>query len=400
MNIAFTSYWSCPLTKLGVLSSGGMNVYVLNLANNLGILGHKVDIYTRAHQENDEKILVINKNVRIIHLPSSDKNLYKDSQIFAQKMEVFIGKNSLSYDVLHCHYFYSGVVGLILRKKFSIPLFMTFHALGITKELYAGISDQRRVETEKNIVRSADAIISSIELEKKELIESYQADADKIFVVSPGVNHKIFRIYGKLNARKKAGMPLKQKIILFVGRIDPIKGITLLISAVAKLAKSYPNFENNFKVLLIGGDINSYNFWKHPEVVKIKSLIEKLNLSCCVKFIGAKPHFLLPYYYAGADLVVMPSKYESFGLVVLEAMASGAAVVASEVGGLSSLIKDRVNGRFFKSADATDLSEIIWELLNDKKQRKLLGEKAALESKKYCWDIQAKKIAKIYNKFR
>ncbi len=397
MNIAFISYWSCPLTRLGVLTSGGMNVYVLSLANNLGLLGHKVDIYTRTHREREEKILVINKNVRVIHLSALKKDLYQDTQIFARKMSVFMDKNSLKYDLLHAHYFYSGLVGLKLKTKLAIQLFMTFHALGINKELYAGISDVKRIAAEKKISKTADAIISSVELEKKELVKNYQTEAD-IFVVPPGVNHQIFKKYDQSFARRKAGMPSRQKTILFVGRIDPIKGITLLIEAVSRLAKTYPNFENNFKVLLIGGDIQSHNFWKHPEVVKIKNLISKLDLSCCVKFIGAKPHHQLPYYYAGSDVVVMPSKYESFGLVVLEAMASGAAVVASEVGGLSSLLKDKVNGRLFKSGDVVNLSKIIWELILDDKQRENLGNNAIISSKNYCWDKQARKIIRIYKK--
>jgi len=399
MNIAFISYWSCPLTRLGVLSAGGMNVYVLNLANNLGLLGHKVDIYTQAHKENDEEIIKTHGNVRVIHLSSKKDDLYNEAQVFSRKIIAFVDKHSLKYDVLHGHYFYSGLVGLDLASKLSLPIFITFHALGITKELYVGVKDDKRIATEKKIVASADGIISSVELEREELVRNYNADRNKIYVVPPGVNHHLFRKMDKRAARKKVGLYGREKIILFVGRIDPIKGISLLIDAVYKLSQNRQNFKNNFKIILIGGDIESRNFWKHPEVIKIQSLIEKLDLTCCVKFIGAKPHNVLPYYYNAADLVVMPSKYESFGLVVLEAMASGACVVASQVGGLSYLLKDKINGRLFKSGDSTRLSEVIWELLNDDIQREVLGKAATLASQKFCWDIQAEKILEIYKKF-
>lgn len=399
MNIAFISYWSCPLTRLGVLSAGGMNVYVANLANNLGMLGHKVDIYTPTHKENDEKIVRTHEHVRIIHLSSKKDNLYEEAQTFSRKIMEFADKNSAKYDVLHSHYFYSGLVGLTLAPELSIPLFITFHALGITKELYAGIKDKNRIAAEQKIVAGVSGIISSVKLEREELIKSYNADRSKIYVVFPGVNHHLFRKMDKRLAKKKVAIGGKQKIILFVGRIDPIKGISLLIDAVYKLAQIHKNFTNNFKILLIGGDIESRNFWRYPEVIKIQSLIEKLDLACCVKFIGAKPHNVLPYYYNAADLVVMPSKYESFGLVVLEAMASGVTVVASRVGGLSYLLKDKLNGRFFRSGDSTGLSKVVWELLNDDKQRERLGQAAAVESLKFCWDIQAKKILEIYKKF-
>lgn len=398
MKIAFISYWSCPLTRLGVLTAGGMNVYVLNLANNLGFMGHQVDIFTRSHRENDEKILSTHKNVRIIHLNGLRDNLYEDILPFAEKICAFMQKFSSQYDILHAHYYYSGLIGLILKGKLSVPLVATFHALGIMKELYGGKIDKRRINSEKKIAKYADGVVSSIELERKELITNYQADGKKIFTVPLGVNHHVFRKIDKTSARKKVDIPQKQKIILFVGRIDPIKGISLLIEAVYMLSLKFSNFENNFRVLLIGGDIQSRNFWRHPEVVKIQMLIEKLDLACCVKFIGSKPHSLLPYYYSGSDIVIMPSKHESFGLVVLEAMASGAAVIASKVGGLSYLIKDNETGRFFKSGDSSDLSKIIWELLNDDGQRNRLGKNAIMESKKYCWDIQAMNILEIYKK--
>lgn len=399
MNIAFISYRSCPFTRLGVLTSGGMNVYVLNLANNLGILGHNVDIYSPSHSQNDEKILQIHKNVRIIHLSGKIKDHYQNVEPFADRILEFMDRNSLRYDVLHGHYFYSSLVGKKLKNKLNIPLFTTFHALAVMKELYAGIRDGKRIGKEKEIVKFTDGIISSVELEMKELIDKYQADKKKIFILPPGVNHHIFKKIDKYRARKRVGIKGKEKIILFVGRIDPIKGISLLIDAVFQLSKLHPNFINNFKVLLIGGDIESRNFWRHPEVIKIKSLIEKLDLACCVKFIGSKPHHLLPFYYNGSDVVIMPSKYESFGLVILEAMASGAAVIASKVGGLSYLIKDKISGRFFKSGNVKELGEIIWELLASDKQRERLGRNAIIESKKYCWDIQAKKMVEIYKKF-
>ncbi len=396
MNIAFISYWSCPLTKVGVLASGGMNIYILNLANNLGDLGHKVDIFVRVHRQKDEKILQTHKNVRIIHL---GKVRIEEINPFTKKITEFIKRNKFKYDVLHAHYFYSGLIGIRLRKTLSIPMLVTFHSLGKTKELYAGIHDKFRLKSEENIVKLADGIIASTELEKSDLRESFKAEKDKIFVVSPGVNHHLFRPRNKVLSRLKFHLPHKPKIILFVGRIDPIKGITFLIEAIIKLTRQYKTFEKNYRVLLIGGDISSSIFWQNREVKKIKQMILTKDLECCIKFIGSRPHYLLPYYYSAADILVAPSLYESFGLVVSEAMASGTCVLVSRVGGLKYLVTDRVNGRFFENGNVRDLSATLWELLNDKRQRDELGRYAVLASQKYCWDIQAQKIIEVYRHF-
>ncbi|MBI5452658.1 glycosyltransferase [Candidatus Gottesmanbacteria bacterium] len=396
LKIAFISYWSCPLTKVGVLASGGMNIYVLSLANYLGKLGHKVDIYTRVHKENDEKILQTNKNVRIIHLAAAN---IKDTDFFSYKVQLFIKKSKLKYDILHTHYFYSGLIGLELRKRLAIPLLSTFHSLGKTKELYVGIRDAFRIDAEKKIVSKADGIIASTELEKSDLMESYKGEGKKIFVLSPGVNHHLFKPKNKVLSRLKLNLPLKPKTILFVGRIDPIKGISFLIEAIVKLTRQYRTFEKNYRVLLIGGDISSSIFWANSEVKKIKQMILSKNLECCIKFIGSRPHHLLPDYYSASDVLVAPSLYESFGLVVLEAMASGACVLVSRVGGLKYLVKDKVNGRFFENGDVISLSDILWKLLNNKKERLRLGSNAFVSSQRFCWDIQAKKMEDVYKRF-
>ncbi len=396
MKIAMISYWSCPLTRLGVLRSGGLNVYVLNLADQLGKMGHQVDIFTSSHQENDDRVINVNPKVKIIHLPRVKKDLYKDVSLFAQKVIDYINNNHLTYDILHGHYFYSGLIGKYLKAKLNLPLVISFHSLGYTKDKFGGIRDIRRIKAEKDLINMVDLVIASTEIEKQDLIDGYALPKEKINIVSPGVNHHIFRKHRQSNSRAKLHLPQTKKIILFVGRIDPIKGISFLIEAVYKLANQYLSFKNNFRMLLIGGDVNSRQFWRNSEVRKIKKLIEDKNLSCCVKFIGSQPHNLLPCYYSASDVVAMPSKYESFGLVVLEAMACGSAIIASRAGGLQYLVKDKINGRLFESGNVEQLKNVLWELLNDYKQRKVLGQNALKYSQSFCWDKQAKKIIKIY----
>lgn len=396
MNIAFISYWSCPVTRLGVLRAGGMNVYLLNLSRELANLGQRIDIYTRTHQEKDIRIIPLNKSVRLIHLPQSYKDHYKAAEKFAVKIGDFIRKERLEYDILHAHYYYSGLTGLILKRSLDLPLIQTFHTLGVMKKIYAGINDGARITAEKKITAGTDTIIASTLLEKETLEKHYAAVPSKIHVVSPGVDHHLFTPYDKKAARKTLGLPRDKKIILFVGRIDPVKGLSLLIEAIFRLTQKYSFFQDRYRVLLIGGDIESRAFWRHPEVRRIKKLIIEKKIDCCIKFLGSKPYKVLPKYYAAADVVVMPSVYESFGLVVIEAMACGAAILASRVGGIKYLINHGKNGWLFESGNSQDLSQKLWDLLENKKERQKLAGNAIISSKAYCWDKQAAKIARIY----
>jgi len=394
VQIAFISYWSCPRSRLGVLSSGGMNVYTLNLARELGKLGHRVDIFTKTHQSHEKRINQLVHNVRLIHLDSGYGNDYIKSRQFGKNLLKFIKENSWEYDIFHAHYFFSGLS--FLESASDKPMAMTFHTLGEMKKKYAGIDDSFRIKAEKNIAAKASALIASTELEKDELVRYYQTKPGKVHVVSPGVDHHLFRPLDKNKSREKLNLPKTKKIILFVGRIDPVKGINLLIDAVGNLTDKHPEFEKTVQVLLIGGDIKSRLFWQNPEVKKIVRNIAGRNLSCCIKFLGSKAHNRLPGYYSAADLVVLPSVYESFGLVVLEAMSGGAAIIASGSGGLKHLIEDGDTGIFFKSQDAQDLAKKIWELLHNPQKMESLGKNAYTESHKYCWDKQAEKIVKVY----
>lgn len=396
MKIAFISYWSCPLERLGVLNAGGMNVYVYNLAVHLGKLGHQIDIFTRTHNTKEQKVLELSPNVRLIHLPSAFKDPYLDIKPYADKLSKYIQYYHLHYDILHAHYFHSASIAKVLSRQLRIPALVTFHTTAAVKYAYGGIKDVKREKVEKEIIANTQGIIVSTNLEKKDLVKYYQADPHKIFILNPGVDHLLFKHHDREKARIKLKLPLTKKIILFVGRIDPIKGITLLIEAIDNLTKLYPSFMNKFRVLLIGGDIKNRIFWHLSEVKKISEMISTKNIDCCVKFIGSKPHHILPFYYCASDIVVMPSAYESFGLVVLEAMACQSAVIASKVGGLKYLIKDNKNGRLFKNGDKEDLGKIIWEVVNNPSQQKKIGAAAYATSQKYCWSKQAGKAIKIY----
>lgn len=396
MRIAFISYWSCPLTRLGVLSAGGMNVFLFNLANSLKDSSVQVDIYTRSHSEKHESVIYLSKKNCLIHLPVKLSDHYKGSLQFAGMIISYIMENKISYDLIHSHYFYSGLSGLILKNSLSVPLVNSFHTLGVMKQKYAGIYDKKRILAEKEIVKEADILLASTNLEKNDLLKNYSAKTGKIYTVNPGVDHRIFKPFDKLTSRKKINLSSNYKYILFVGRIDPVKGITLLLDAVCQLKEKYPRFRKNTRLLIIGGDVRKRNFWMSKETEKIKNFIKDKKLSDCTDFLGSIAHNKLPLYYSSADLVILPSVYESFGLVILEAMACGAAVLASKVGGLKYLVKDGKNGMLFKNGNILDLKDKMFRLLMDSDKRKLLGQNAYKYSLHFSWERQTDKILSIY----
>jgi D-inositol-3-phosphate glycosyltransferase len=396
MRIAFISYWTCPLARPGVLTAGGMNVYILQVAQALGNIGIQIEIYTRKHKEDKRIVVQLSKNVRVIHIPQKEKDIYKDIQNFSNLVIQFINQSNLKYDLIHGHYYYSSLVGIKLKQKLKIPLVTTFHTLGVLKQIYGGIHDRKRIRSEEYIIKETDRIFVFTQIEKNDLIDHYHAQSDKIRIIPPGVNHSLFYPHNKKISRKKLDLHPTKKIILFIGRIDPIKGITFLIESIAHLVQMNPVFKNKFLVLLVGGDVKSREFQNNKEVIQIKKLIYEKDLDCCVRFISSQPHHILPLYYSSSDLVVMPSVYESFGLVVLEAMATGAPVIATKVGGLQYLISDKHTGRLFESRNIPQLANIINELFSDEKQRLRLGKSAQKQSLNFCWDKQAIKILKEY----
>lgn len=399
MKVAVISYWACPMKRLGTDTGGGMSVYILNFANYLARMGHQVDIFTRSHREKDVSIINPHKNVRIIHFKQTDfEDLYQDAVNFAGTMKGFIRKNRITYDIIHSHYYYSGISGMIIRNSLKIPWLHTYHTLGAVKNRRLGLRDRGRIDTEDMIARNADGLIVSTDLEREDLLKSHKPEKRKIHVIYPGVDHRIFHRLDRKKTRNKLGIPEDKKIILFVGRIDPAKGLTTLITATGILFRRIgQDIQSLVQLLFIGGDPHAWR--DNAEFVKIRNQIRRNSLSRSVEFLGSKPYHKLPLYYNAADVVVLPSLYESFGFVLLEAMACGTAVIASDVGGPRFLIRDGHDGCLFKSENAADLAEQTERILTEDPFRTKLGRNAEISSKRFCWDKQAGKLAAVYKKF-
>jgi D-inositol-3-phosphate glycosyltransferase len=341
LRIAMLSAHSCPVGALGARDTGGMSVYIRELARELGKQGHFVDVYTRVHDPVDSLIEEMGERARLIHIKAGEEEnihklaVYSYLPEFACHLEGYRKNNGLQYDVVFSHYWLSGWAGKYLTLWWQVPHVIMFHTLGAVKNAI-GIgedSPELRVVTEKESVRNCQRIIAATAGERSELINYYGAAPDKIGVVPCGVNMELFRPLDRAAARQELGIT-DEKVMLFVGRIDPLKGIDRLLRAMPML----PDREG-LGLVVIGGDEYSLS-----EVERLRGLAAGLGIAGSVNFRGLVKHERLPYYYSAADVCVVPSYYESFGLVALESLACGTPVVASDVGDLRNIIRQGETG--------------------------------------------------------
>jgi len=360
LRIAMISVHSCPVGMLGTRDTGGMSVYIRELARELGKQGHCIDIYTRVHDPDDSQIIDLGPNARLIHLAvggSDELNklaLYPYLPEFAANLEDFRNSHDRRYDMVFSHYWLSGIVGQQLQQWWGVPHLTMFHTLGAVKNAI-GIGEtepELRIDIERQLVRSCQRIIAPTEKEKENLIGYYGASPETIGVVPCGVDMKRFRPMGKKPARQRLGFT-DDTILLYVGRIEPLKGIDRLIRAVAFLPQN-----RKPRLVIIGGDESS-----QPEIQILRKLSAELGIAGAVTFVGLVKHEQLPGYYSLADICVVPSYYESFGLVALESLACGTPVVATDVGDLKNIIIPGETGYVVDSNTPRQLAEKMALLL-------------------------------------
>lgn len=335
------SVHSCPFGELGAENTGGMSVYIRELCKELGRRGHIVDVFTRTHEPIHDQIIEFGQNARLIHFKAGDEEdmnrlkIYPYLSEFSRQVDKFSRQNGYHYDLIHSHYWLSGLVGRQLQQWWDIPHVTMFHTLGAVKNAVdTGIREPEvRIKSEKEIIKDCHRIIAPTGREKDYLINYYNASPETISIIPCGVNLDIFRIIEKEIARNSLGFN-GEGIILFVGRIVPIKGIDKLLMALNHLE----NIER-LRLLVIGGDKNCQD-----EVNRLRRLSKSLKIESSVTFMGLVEQEKLPYFYSAADICVFPSHYESFGLVALESLACGTPVVATDVGGIRSVVRDGETG--------------------------------------------------------
>lgn len=408
LRVAMLSVHTCPLAMLGGKKTGGMNVYVRDLSRELGRMGVHVDVFTRSQ---DDCVPMVNHDLgeraRVIHIPAGPEAPIPVGDIvnyldeFAAGVARFAESEGLHYDLIHSHYWLSGLVAEKLETYWGkTPIIHMFHTLGHMKNRIASNPGERapqeRLDGESHVLAIADRIIAATPAEKAQLHWLYGADAAMITIIPPGVDLERFHPTDKTEAKRRVGIPCGDKNIMFAGRIEPLKGIDTLIRAMALIQQRYPTVIKNTCVAIIGGDPWSDN--PDAEMERLQALRQDLNLHDFVMFLGAKDQEVLPDYYAAAEMVIMPSHYESFGMVALEAMAMGRPVIASEVGGLAYLVQDGITGYHVPSRDPEALAERIFELLTNDDCREEMGRAARSSAERFDWAIIAGRMVSLYRK--
>ena len=383
-----------------------MNVYVRDLSRELARRGHRVDVFTRSQDSTIPRVSTgLGHGARVIHVPAGpqqpyDKNLVTDHlPEFVDGVVAQAEADGIRYDVLHSHYWLSGAVAIELRKRWRIPIIQMFHTLGIMKNVVAqrsaDLETAQRIEIETEIVREADVLVAATPVEEEQLVQRYGASPDHIRVISPGVDTERFHPVPQAIARASISLCPDRRLILFVGRIEPLKGIDSLLRAVAIVMEQRPELREGLCVPIIGGDPDPAR--ASDEMARLHELRAELGMDEAVLFLGARDQDRLQYYYSAAEMVVMPSDYESFGMVALEAMACGTPVIASDVGGLAYLVQQGRTGYRVPARDPKALAAKILRLLTDEGLRRRIGQRAECWAEAYAWPVIADRIVALYD---
>ena len=402
--IALISVHTSPLAPMGGAKTGGMNVYVRELSYELGGQGYGIDIFTRRSSALDPDIdPAIGQNVRVIYLNAGPQQpLPPDEQVahlseFTANLMAFATLHNLRYDIVYSHYWLSGWVAAKLKESWGIRFVHMFHTLGHMKKriaVNAHYQPDQRIQTEMQIVQQADRIIAATPAEQAQLRWLYRAARRQIAVIPPGVNTEHFQ--GGMSqraARRSLEIDPESHLLLFVGRIEPLKAVDTILEALHVLRDKAPELLGKLRFMIVGGDPRRAF---DREMERLQALSQKLGLNQLVSFVGAKEQAELPHYYAAATAVIMPSDYESFGMVALEAMSSGTPVIASQVGGLQFLVRDQETGFHIPAREPISLADCIIQLIEDPSKTVSMGLSAARIAQDYAWSRIARQLVNVF----
>jgi D-inositol-3-phosphate glycosyltransferase len=391
-HIAMLTMHSCPVGLPGERDVGGMNVYVTNVAGELAKFGYTVDLYTRCHDLDDQLVTDLVPGVRVIHLPAGPidgpkEDLHQYVSAFTHGVEAFRRERDISYDLVHSHYWLSAISASELSAQWEVPHVTMFHTTALTKMLarFGEWEPEHRVDGERKVIESADAVIVSTDEERTALARLYGADPAKIQVISAGVDTALFKPTAKADARRSLGFA-EENIVLSVGRVEPLKGLDILLMAMATL-----DDRSSTRVIIVGGDPET-----DRETVRLLAISNTLGLGELVTFTGAVPQERLNVYYNAADIFVLPSYYESFGLVALEAMACGVPVIASRVGGPKSFVKGGVTGYLIDWRCPEPFAQKLDILLHNPALRESMGRAARSHAETMGWENVGRRTMDVY----
>ena len=403
------SVHACPLAKLGGRDSGGMNVYVRELARELGSRGIEVDVFTRWREPGDPRVQQLGPNARVIHVESGPIRYIPKSEVYArigeftEKVVAFIEREGRTYDAIHSHYWLSALVARDLAERYGLPVVQMFHTLGLVRaEVMDEDTDgemETRIGIERQAVKDSDGIVAASEIESDELTELYGADPAKLCVVPCGVDTDLFRPVRQIDAREELGRDQCERLVLFVGRIEQIKGIDVLLDALGLLFARRPDLRDDVCLVVVGGALDPNDDAPETEkLMELRRLVHQHRMEDRVDFVGSVDQRRLALWYSAADICAVPSLTESFGLVALEAMACGTPVVATRVGGLQTVVQHGESGLLVPAGDHQALAAAIEQVLMDHRLRMHLAHGSRDRAEHFTWGRVGDGIQTLYRR--
>lgn len=393
LRIAMLSIHSSPVGPLGTRNTGGMSVYVRETARWMAHAGHDVDLFT--YIPGRPEPIELYPRVRLLHLNSTETEAIPKERLFghlpaaARKLEVYAQEQGLTYDVIHSHYWLSGVVGAMVQKRWRAPHITMFHTLGRMKNRTTPGEAEPvlRIENERKLVHTTDAIVAPSAGEKFNLIDGYGAAPEKVRLIPCGVDHDRFKPGDRRSARERLHIDPAAQVVLFVGRFAPVKGLDALLGAAAALTERFKRLQ----LVVVGGD--------GPQAETTWALMDRarqLGVDSHLTLAGRVDHDELHYYYNAADLLIQPSTYESFGLVTLESLACGTPVAATAVGGAADIIEEGINGTLIRQSTGEAVARGIERVLIQLQHRRLSAPQIRESIAEFSWDRIAALVLDVY----
>jgi len=393
-SIAVLSMHTSPLAQPGVGDSGGMNVYVRELAGSLARAGLDTTVFTRRWCDGLPDVSEPEPGFRVVHVDAGAHDLAKEDlpdvvDEFASGVAAHLDGGDLP-SVLHANYWLSGLAGHRLKHELGLPLVCTFHTLARVKATAGDDEPVHRDLAEAEVIGCADRLLASCTAEADQLVGLYGAERSRIEIVPPGVDHAFFSpgfVMGdRAGARAAIGLD-GRPTLLFVGRIQPLKRVDLAVAALAEMART------DAQLVVVGGPSGAGG---EEEFARVRTMAERLGVAGRVRFVPPQPHHLLSSWYRAADVVVVPSRSESFGLVALEAAACGTPVVAASVGGLTSIVDDGRTGILVDGADPATWAGHLDHLLDHPATAAAMATAAARRARHYSWPAAAARLRRLY----
>jgi D-inositol-3-phosphate glycosyltransferase len=401
--IALISEHASPLCVLGGVDAGGQNVYVGQVAKHLADLGCGVDVFTRRDSERLPEIAEWEGGIRIIHVPAGPPAFVRKEEMlpfmddFTAHVRRFFQCQPESYDLIHAHFWMSGLVACELKKSLGVPFVITFHALGRVRRLHQKAADQfpdQRFAVEDRIVAEADRILAECPQDEEDLIRHYNADPARIAIVPCGFDPAELSPMSKPLARFALNIPPDERVILQLGRMVPRKGVDTVIRALGRLVRQH---DLRPRLLIVGGasDVPDPNLT--PEIGRLQEVVREEGVEELVTFVGRRGRETLKYYYSAADVFVTVPWYEPFGITPVEAMACATPVIGSNVGGIKYTVRDGETGYLVPPRDPDLLAERLAHLYQHPKVMSLLSRQAVRRANDlFTWEKVAASVAAVY----